>query len=121
MGPADDEKMEDKHEQSPNFCGSALVDVASLVLTSIKAALFTAIVTAFVLDAMSYLDENTTTKLLRVIAEQSAANSTIELPSLSPPSSILTVSTLWFLSIMSSLAPTTWAILSRVVHFPHRQ
>ena len=82
-----------------------------MVLTSIKAALFTAIVTAFVLDAMSYLDENTSTKLLRVIAEQSAANSTIEMPPSSPPPSILTVSTLWFLSIMSSLAATTWAML----------
>ena len=111
MGPANDEKVEDEYEQSPDFCTFALPDAAFLVLTSIKAALFTAIVTAFVLDAMSYLDENTTTKLLRIIAEQSATNSTIELPSSSPPPSILTVSTLWFLSIISSLAATTWAML----------
>ena len=111
MGPANDEKVEDEYEQSPDFCTFALPDAAFLVLTSIKAALFTAIVTAFVLDAMSYLDENTTTKLLRIIAEQSAANSTIELPSSSPPPSILTVSTLWFLSIISSLAATTWSML----------
>ena len=110
MGPANDEKVEDEYEQSPDFCGFALQDVAFLVLTYIKAALFTAIVTAFVLDAMSYLDENTATKLLRVIAEQSA-NSTIEMPSSNPPPSILTVSTLWFLSIVSSLAATTWAML----------
>jgi len=83
------------------------------VLTSAKAALFTAIVTAFVLDAMSELDEDTATKLLRLSVEQSAknSNSTIEMPPSDPPSSILTVSSLWFMSIMSSLAATAWAIL----------
>ena len=52
--------------------------------------MFTAIVTAFVLDSMSDLDK----------MDQS-----------NQPSSILTVNTLWFLSIISSLAATTWAIL----------
>lgn len=73
--------------------------------------MFTAIVTAFVLDAMSDLDEDTATTLLRVLVEQSAENSTIKVPPPDPPSSILTVSSLWFLSIMSSLAATTWAML----------
>ena len=80
---------------------------------SIKAALFTAIVTAFVLDVMSDLDENTATTLLRILVEQSTANSTstTKMPSPDPSSSTLMVSSLWFLSIMSSLAATTWAIL----------
>ena len=55
-----------------------------------KAALFTAIVTAFVLDSMSDLDK---------------------MPQSNQPSSILTVNSLWFMSIISSLAATTWAIL----------
>lgn len=55
-----------------------------------KAALFTSIVTAFVLDAMSDLDTMSHSD---------------------QPSSIQTVNTLWFMSIISSLAATTWAIL----------
>jgi len=60
---------------------------------------------------MSDLDEGTATKLLRILTEQSITNRTIEIPPPNPPSSILTVSSLWFLSIISSLAATTWAIL----------
>ena len=60
---------------------------------------------------MSDLDEDTGTKLLRILAEQSIVNQAIDLPPPKPTSSILVVSTLWFLSIMSSLAATTWAIL----------
>ena len=85
--------------------------VLFLVLTSMQAALFTAIVTAFVLDAMSDLDEDTATKLLRLLVEQSITNSTITIPPPNPPPSILTVNSLWLLSIVSSLAATTWAIL----------
>ena len=113
MGPPNGGKMEGKHEQSPDFCGFALQREVFLALTFMKAALFTAIVTSFVLDTMSDLDEDTATELLRLIAEQSAgnSNSTIEMPPSNPPSSILTVSSLWFLSIMSSLAATIWAVL----------
>ena len=93
------------------FVGSTLLEAVLLVLTSIKAALFTAIVTAFILDVMSDLDEDTATTLLRILVEQSTTNSTIEMPSPNPPSSTLTVSSLWLLSIMSSLAATTWAML----------
>lgn len=60
------------------------------ILTSSKATLFTAIVTAFVLDALPDLEK---------------------MPPSKPPSSIRTVCSLWFLSITSSLAATTWAIL----------
>ena len=90
--------MEDEHEQSPTFRRFALPALVFLVLTFIKAALFTAIVTAFVLDVMSDLEQSTT-------------NSTAGTPPSGQPSSVLTVSTLWLLSIMSSLAATTWAIL----------
>ena len=107
--------MEGEYEQPPDLCRFALPDaaLAFLLLTSIsiKAALFTAIVTAFVLDAMSDIDENTETKLLRLLVEQSVTNAATRAPPSDPPSSILTVSSLWFLSIMSSLAATTWAIL----------
>ena len=114
MGSPNDGEMEDEYEQSPHFCRFTLPEAVSLVLTSImKSALFTAIVTAFVLDAMSELNEDTSTQLLRILVQQSATatNSTTEMPPSNPPSSILTVSSLWFLSIMSSLAATTWAIL----------
>ena len=111
MGTTNDGKMEGEYEQSPDFCGFTLQGTVFFVLTSMKAALFTAIVTAFVLDAMSDLDEDTATKLLRLLVEQSATNSVIEMPPSDPPSSILTVSSLWFLSIMSSLAATVWAML----------
>ena len=60
------------------------------VLTPTQAALFTAIVTAFVLEASPDLKN------------LSASNR---------PSSIWTISSLWFLSIMSSLAASTWAII----------
>ena len=103
--------MEGQYEQPPDFRRFALSEAVFSILTSIKAGLFITIVTAFVLDAMSDLYENTETKLLRILVEQSVTNSTIEIPSSKPPSSILTVSTLWFLSIMSSLAATTWAII----------
>jgi hypothetical protein len=84
-----------------------------LVLTPTQAALFTAIVTSFVLDAMSDLDEDDTAKLLRVIIKQNMiTNPTIEIPPPNPPPSILIVNGLWLLSIVSSLAATTWAILS---------
>jgi len=111
MGSEDDGKVEDEYEQSPDFCRFNTTRGSILVLTPFKAALFTAIVTAFILDVMSDLDEDTATSLLRILVEQSTANSTIEIPSPSPPSSTLTVSSLWLLSIMSSLAATTWAML----------
>ena len=57
-----------------------------LVLTRMKAALFT----AFALDAMSDLDK------------MSKSNQ---------PSSVLAVNSLWFMSIISSLAAAIWAIL----------
>jgi len=60
---------------------------------------------------MSDLDEDTGTKLLRILVEQSTVGQAINLPPPSPPPSIVTVSALWFLSIMSSLAATTWAML----------
>ena len=60
---------------------------------------------------MSDLDEDTGTKLLRILVEQSTANQTVDPPPLEPTSSALAVSTLWFLSIISSLAATTWAML----------
>ena len=60
---------------------------------------------------MSDLDEDTGTKLLRILVEQSTANQVIDLPPSNPPPSILAVNSLWLLSIMSSLAATTWAIL----------
>ena len=82
--------MEDEYEQPPDFCRSDLLEAMSLVLTCMKAALFTAIVTAFALDAMSDLDK------------MSESNQ---------PSSILTVNSLWFMSIISSLAAAIWAIL----------
>ena len=74
--------------------------------------MFTAIVTAFALDAMSALDEDTSTKLLRILVEQSTAGLDVDIPPPNVPPSILTVSSLWLLSITSSLAATTWAILS---------
>jgi hypothetical protein len=87
--------------------------VSFLTLTPPQAALFTAIVTSFVLDAMSDLDEDNTAKLLRVVIKQNMiTNPAIEIPPPNPPPSIITVNGLWLLSIVSSLAATTWAILS---------
>ena len=60
---------------------------------------------------MSDLVEDTGTTLLRILVEQSVGNRTVDIPPPGPTSSALTVSTLWFLSIISSLAATTWAIL----------
>jgi len=78
----------------------------------LQAALFTAIVTAFALDALSSLNEDTSTQLLRILVKQATAGQDIDIPQPSIPSFIVTVSSLWLLSIMSSLAATTWAILS---------
>ena len=103
--------MEGKYEQSPDFCGFPLSNATFLSSTSVKAALFTAIVTSFVLDVLSDIDEDNATKLFRLPVEQSVTNSTTRVSPSDPSSSILTVSCLWFLSIMSSLAATTWAIL----------
>ena len=83
-----------------------------LPLTILKAALFTAVVTSFTLDALSDLSEDTSTKLLRIIAEQSTAGQGIAIPGPDIHPSTVVVSSLWLLSIMSSLAATTWAMLS---------
>ena len=83
-----------------------------LILTLAKAALFTAIITAFILDAMSDLQEDTSTQLLRILVEQSTIGQAIDIPPSRPPSSIVTVNSLWFLSIMCNLAATAWAVLS---------
>ena len=112
LGPTNDEEVDDEYEQSPHFRGFSLPETAFLILTSVKAGLFTAIVTAFALDAMSNLDEDTSTQLLRILVEQATAGQAIDIPQPRPPSSAVMVSSLWFLSIMSSLAATTWAILS---------
>ena len=77
-----------------------------------KAALFTSVVTSFTLDAMSDLDEDTSTKLLRIIAEQSTVGLGIDIPQPNPPKSIVVVTGLWLFSMMFSLTATTWAILS---------
>ena len=82
--------MEDKYEQSPHFCTFDSPEAVFLVLISIQSALFTAIVTAFILDALQDLKNVSTSNR---------------------SSPILTVSSLWFMSIMSSLAATTWAII----------
>ena len=82
------------------------------ILTFVKAALFTAIVTSFSLDAMSDLEEDTSTKLLRILVEQATVGQDIDIPQPNVPSSIVMVNGLWLLSITSSLAATTWAILS---------
>jgi hypothetical protein len=82
--------MEDEYEQPPDFCRFHLQETVFLILTLTKAALFTAIVTSFILEALPDLKSLSTS---------------------SRPSSILTISSLWFLSIMSSLAATTWAIV----------
>jgi hypothetical protein len=78
----------------------------------VKAALFTAIVTSFALDALSNFTEDTSTQLLRILAEQATAGQAVDIPQPGPSSSNVIVTSLWLLSIMSSLAATTWAILS---------
>lgn len=90
IGPPDNGQVEVEYEQPLDLCKSDFLVMAFQVLTSMKAALFTAIVTAFVLDVMSDLDQT---------------------PQSNQPTSILTVNALWFMSIISSLAATTWAIL----------
>jgi len=112
LGPTNDGEVEVKHEQSPDFCRFALSEASFSILTLVKAALFTAIVTSFTLDAMSDLEEDTSTKLLRILVEQSTTGQDVDIPQPNPPSSIVMVNGLWFLSIMSSLAATTWAMLS---------
>ena len=83
-----------------------------LPLTILKAALFTAIVTSFTLDALSDLNEDTSTKLLRILAEQATAGQGIAIPGPDIDPSTMAVCSLWLLSIVSSLAATTWAVLS---------
>ena len=58
---------------------------------------------------MSNIQEDTSTQLLRILVQQSGQAADMPPP---PSSSIVTVSSLWFLSIMVSLAATTWAVLS---------
>ena len=75
-----------------------------------QAALFTAIVTSFALDSMADLEEDATTQILRLVV--AAYNITSEdLPPSDPPSSIIYVNALWFLSITLSLGASTWAML----------
>ena len=61
---------------------------------------------------MSSLSEDTSTQLLRIIAEQSTAGLNVDIPPPNIPPSILAVNALWLLSITASLTATTWAILS---------
>ena len=112
MGQTNDEEVGDEHEQPPDFRRFTLPMSLFSILMLMKAALFTAIVTAFAIDVISDLDEDTSTKLLRIIAEQSTAGLGIDIPQPNPPKSIMLVTTLWLFSLMSSLAATTWAILS---------
>ena len=62
------------------FVSSPSSEVSLSILTLVKAALFTAIVTSFALDAMSDLEEDTSTKLLRILVEQSTAGQNIDIP-----------------------------------------
>jgi hypothetical protein len=82
--------VEGEHEQSPDFCRFSLSQSVFLVLTFLKAALFIAIVTSFILEALPDLKNLSTSNR---------------------PSSILMISGFWFMSIMSSLAATIWAII----------
>ena len=95
----------------PRFTPERL-EASFLILTLLKAALFTAIVTSFSIDAMSSLSEDTSTQLLHIIAEQSTTGLNVDIPPPNIPPSILTVNALWLLSITASLTATTWAILS---------
>ena len=83
-----------------------------MILTLIKAAFFTAIITPFLPEALSDLEEDTSTQLLRILVEQSTAGQAVNIPPPSSPQSIVAVSSLWLLSIISSLTATTWAMLS---------
>jgi len=73
--------------------------------------LFTSIVTSFALDSMAELEEDPTTQILRIIVAQNNLTGGEELPSPNPPSSIIYVNALWFLSIALSLGASTWAML----------
>jgi len=75
-----------------------------------QAALFTAIVTSFALDSMADLEEGPTTQILRIVVAQYSIMSE-DLPPSDPPSSIVYVNALWFLSITLSLGASTWAML----------
>ena len=77
-----------------------------------QAALFTAIVTSFVLDSMTELEEDTTTRILRIVVARSNIT-TEDLQPSNPPSSIVYVNALWFLSITLSLGASTWAMLCK--------
>ena len=77
-----------------------------------QAALFTAIVTSFVLDSMTELEEDTTTRILRILVARSNIT-TEDLQPSNPPSSIVYVNALWFLSITLSLGASTWAMLCK--------
>lgn len=59
---------------------------------------------------MSELEEDQTTQILRVAAARFNISSE-DLPSPDPPSSIVYVNALWFLSITLSLGASTWAML----------
>jgi len=61
---------------------------------------------------MSALEEDTSTQLLRILVEHSTAGQAVNIPQPNLPTSAVMVSSLWFLSIMSGLAATTWAMLS---------
>lgn len=88
-----------------------------------QAALFTAIVTSFALDSMADLEEDPTTQILRIAIAQFNITSE-DLPSPDPPSSIIYVNALWFLSITLSLGASTWAMLCQewcALHLQGRQ
>ena len=101
--------MGEKYEECPDSCGFTSLEALFFILTLVKAALFTGIVTAFTVDAMSALDEDTPTKLLRIIAENSISGQGGDMPQ--APPSIVWVNALWLLSITSSLAAAAWAML----------
>ena len=101
--------MGEKYEERPDSCGFTSLEALFFILTLVKAALFTGIVTAFTVDAMSALDEDTPTKLLRIIAEDSTAGRGVDMPQVPPY--IVMVNALWLLSITSSLAAAAWAML----------
>ena len=112
MGSENDEEVGDQHEQPFDFRTFTLECIMLLSLTLLKAALFTSVVTSFTLDALSDLNEDTSTQLLRIIAEQATAGQGIAIPGPDINPSTVVVSSLWLLSIMSGLAATTWAVLS---------
>lgn len=60
---------------------------------------------------MAELEEDPATQILRIIVAQNNLTGGEELPPPNPPSSILYVNALWFLSIALSLGASTWAML----------